>query len=46
MESYLGWVIGVMAATILVPAAAGEIYRRGQRRIDRARARRQSDEAR
>ncbi len=43
MTSYLGLIIGAVAATILVPVAATEIYQRGQRRIDRARGRRRTD---
>ena len=46
MEPYLGWVVGIMAATILVPVAATEIYQRRQRRIDRARGRRRTDRIR
>ncbi len=43
MEEYLGWIVGVMAAAILFPVAATEIYQRRQRRIDRARGRRRTD---
>jgi hypothetical protein len=43
MESYLGWIVGALAATILFPVAATEIYQRRQRRIDRARGRRRTD---
>ena len=46
MEEYLGWVVGLLAATILVPVAAREIYERRQRRIDRARSRRRTDKIR
>ncbi len=43
MTTYLGLVVGALAATILVPLAATEIYQRSQRRIDRARGRRRTD---
>ena len=46
MEEYLGWVVGVVAATILFPVLAREIYERRQRRIDRARGRRRTDKIR
>ncbi len=46
MESYLGWIVGVMAVTIVFPVAATEIYQRRQRRIDRKRGRRRTDKIR
>lgn len=46
MTSYLGLIAGVVAATILVPMAATEIYQRSQRRIDRARGRRRTEKIR
>lgn len=43
MEEYLGWVVGLLAVTVLFPVGVREVYERRQRRIDRRRGRRRTD---
>ena len=40
MEVYLGLVVGTLVATVLLPFATSEFYRRGQHGIGRLRGRR------